>query len=367
MMIACASPKAQTLPYQNEILDAVRRVLDSGHYILGEEVAAFEAEFARYLGIEHVIGCGSGTDALVLAMRAMDIGRDDEVIVPSHTATATVAAVALVGAVPIFVDIEPDLYTLDAAAVEAACTARTKAIIAVHLYGQSADLNRLHAIAKKRGIRLIEDCAQATGAAYGDRKLGGIGDVGCFSFFPTKNLGAVGDGGAIACRDHVLAARLRRLRQYGWDDSRISLELGMNSRLDELQAAILRVKLRHIDADNAERRRQATLYKEALADMPLVLPAERDATRHVFHLFVIRAPDRNLLLQYLKQHGIVAGIHYATPVHMMPAFRDGSRLPLTEQVVNEIISLPLYPGLTGASQEVVVSALEGFFRQRPSQ
>lgn len=366
-MIFCAFPKAQFIPHQDEIEGAVRACLNSGHYILGDEVARFEDEFAQYLGIEHAIGCGSGTDAIVLALRAMDIGQDDEVIVPSHTATATVAAVSMAGARPVFVDIEPDFYTIDAGAVEAACTERTKAIVAVHLYGQAADLDGLTALAGRRGLRLIEDCAQATGAIYQGRKLGAVGDIGCFSFFPTKNMGAFGDGGAVVCRDAALATRIRRLRQYGWDDNRVSLERGMNSRLDELQAAILRVKLRYLDADNAERRRQAARYREALAGLPAGLPAERDAALHVYHLYVIRTPERARLLQHLKLNGIAAGIHYATPVHMMPAFRDGTRLPLTEQIVNEIISLPLYPGLDEPSQARVATAVGSFFGGRPAQ
>lgn len=365
-MIFCAFPKAQFIPHQDEIHEAVRSVLSSGNYILGDEVARFEDEFAQYLGIEHASGCGSGTDALVLALRALDVGRGDEVIVPSHTATATAAAVVMVGATPVFVDIEPGFYTLEVGAVEAACTERTKAIIAVHLYGQAADLDNLMALAGRRRLRLIEDCAQATGAQYRGRKLGTVGDIGCFSFFPTKNMGAFGDGGAVVCRDAALASRIRRLRQYGWDDNRVSLEPGMNSRLDELQAAILRVKLRYLDADNADRRRQAACYREALAGLPLSMPVERDAALHVYHLFVIRTPERDKLLLHLKISGIVAGIHYATPAHMMPAFHDGTRLPLTEQIVNEIISLPLYPGLDDPSQAQVVSAICGFFgRQAP--
>lgn len=366
-MIFCAFPKAQFLPHQGEIYDAIRSVLNSGNYILGDEVARFEYEFGQYLGIEHAIGCGSGTDALVLALRALNIGRGDEVIVPSHTATATVAAVAMVGATPVFVDIEAGFYTLAVGAVEAACTERTKATIAVHLYGQAADLGNLTALASRRGFRLIEDCAQATGAEYQGRKLGTVGDIGCFSFFPTKNLGAFGDGGAVVCRDPALAARIRSLRQYGWNENRVSLEPGMNSRLDELQAAILRVKLRHLDADNAERRRQAVSYLEALAGLPVENPAVRDAALHVYHLFVIRTSERDKLLQHLKLNGIVAGIHYAMPAHMMPAFIDGTRLPLTEQIVSEIISLPLYPGLDELSQAQVVSAVGNFFDMHAKQ
>jgi dTDP-4-amino-4,6-dideoxygalactose transaminase len=362
-MILCAYPKAQFLSHQDEIVAAVRSVLDSGNYILGDEVAGFETEFAQYLGIGHAIGCASGTDALVLAMRAMDIGYGDEVIVPSHTATATVAAVALAGATPVFADIDPDFYTVDAKAVEAACTDRTKAIIAVHLYGQSADLDALQAIAHRRGLRLIEDCAQSAGASFRNRKLGTIGDIGCFSFFPTKNMGAFGDGGAVVCRDTELAARVQRLRQYGWDTDRVSLEPGMNSRLDELQAAILRVKLRYLDGDNAERRHQAGRYRSGLAGLPVSLPAEREGASHVYHLYVVRTPERDRLLDYLKQHEIIAGVHYTVPVHRMPAFRSDLRLPVTEKIVDEIISLPLYPGLDETAQSRVVSVIQNFFSE----
>jgi len=366
-MIPCAYPKAQYLPHRDEILDALRAVLDSGLYILGREVATFETEFSNYLGIEHAVGCASGTDALVLALRTLNIGRGDEVIVPSHTATATVAAVVQAGATPVFVDIEPEYFTIDVSAVDAACTERTKAVIAVHLYGQAADLDGLTAIARRRRISLIEDCAQAGGASHRGRKLGTIGDIGCYSFFPTKNIGAIGDGGALACSNAELAARLRRLRQYGWDENRISLEAGMNSRLDELQAAILRVKLRHVDADNAERRRQAAFYRAALSSLPLELPAERASAQHVYHLFVVRSNERNALIQHLKRNEIAAGIHYETPNHLMPAFRSGLRLPRTDKIAGEIVSLPLFPGLEERSLERVVSAIAGFFENRPRQ
>lgn len=360
-MIPCAFPKAQFLPYEDEIVAAIRSVLHSGNYILGDEVSKFEVEFGQYLGAEHVVGCGSGTDALVLSLRALDIGPGHEVIVPSHTATATIAAVALVGATPVFVDIDPDFFTVDVESVESVCTDRTKAIIAVHLYGQSADLDGLLAIANKYGLRVIEDCAQSTGATYRGQKLGTIGDIGCFSFFPTKNLGAIGDGGAVTCGDEAIAAKVRRLRQYGWDDRRVSHEIGMNSRLDELQAAILRVKLRYLDEDNLNRRVQASRYRSGLARSPIILPAERHDGQHVYHLFVIRTRERDELINYLKRQGIVAGIHYATPVHLMPGFRNGNRLPVTEQIIAEIISLPLYPGLDKSSQLSVISAVRNFF------
>jgi dTDP-4-amino-4,6-dideoxygalactose transaminase len=356
-MIFYANPKAQYLPYKDEIDAAILKVLESGKYILGEQVSLFEKEFAKYLDAGFVVGCGSGTDALVLALKALDIGPGDEVIVPSHTATATVAAVVMVGAKPLYVDIEPEFFTLDPDRVEGACTGKVKAIIAVHLYGQAAAMDDLMAIAKRHDLWVIEDCAQSTGASFNGRKLGAIGDIGCFSFFPTKNLGAVGDGGAISCKDAETADRLRRLRQYGWDENRISQKPGMNSRLDEIQAAILRVKLRYLDVDNEERRRQARHYMEELADLAITLPEIRDGASHVYHLFVIQAENRDMLLQRLRDSNIALGIHYLVPAHQMPSFFSEKNLSVTDCIVKKIISLPIYPGLSKPDQECVLSAL----------
>ena len=364
-MIPCAFPLAQYQPIDSEIQAAIRAVLESGHYILGPQVQAFEKEFADYLRIAHAIGCGSGTDALVLALRAHDIGTGDEVIVPSHTATATVAAVAMCGATPVFADIEPDFYTLDVRAAEALCTSRTKAIVAVHLYGQPANIDGLLTVARTRNLLLIEDCAQAVGSAANGRKLGTIGDVGCYSFFPTKNLGAIGDAGAVVCHDDTVAARLKRLRQYGWDEKRVSAEPGMNSRLDELQAAILRVKLPHLDAANEERAMQADRYRAAFADLPVGVPSVRPGALHTYHLFVLRvnAVERDRLIAHLADKGVGCGIHYAIPVHKMPGFTGGSPLPVTEAVVEEIVSLPLFPGLGADRQDTVISGVRAFYNR----
>jgi len=356
-MIFCANPKAQYLPHKEEIDAAVLKVLGSGTYILGEQVSLFEKEFSQYLDAGFAVGCGSGTDALVLAMKALDIGPGDEVIVPSHTAVPTVAAVVMAGATPVYVDIEPDFFTLNTDRVDEACSDKTKAIIAVHLYGQAAAMDELMVIARRRGLWVVEDCAQATGGSYQGKKLGTIGDIGCFSFFPTKNLGAMGDGGAVVCNDAGLADRLRCLRQYGWDENRISQEPGINSRLDEIQAAILRVKLRCLDADNADRQRQADRYMKALTDTPVTLPVKRDGASHVYHLFVIQTENRDKLLQHLREDDITSGIHYPLPVHRMPAFTSRQCLPVTERTVDRIVSLPLYPGLSETGQERVVSSV----------
>jgi len=364
-MIPCASPIAQYELLESKIQSAIQAVLASGHYILGPQVEAFEKEFADYLGARNAVGCGSGTDALVLALRAYDVGAGDEVIVPSHTATATVAAVAMCGASPVFADIDPDYYTLDASAAAACCSSRTKAIIAVHLYGQSADIDALLEVARSRSLVLIEDCAQAAGGHSKGRKLGAIGDVGCFSFFPTKNLGAIGDAGAVVCHSDTIATRLKQLRQYGWDEARISCEPGINSRLDELQAAILCVKLRYLDHANAERVRQAEYYRSAFSDLPVRLPLVRPSILHTYHLFVLQvcAYERDRLMDHLISMGVGCGIHYATPVHKMPGFAGTTSLPVTEDIVGKIISLPLFPGLGAEQQDAVILAVRTFYNQ----
>ncbi len=362
-MISCANPKAQYLPYKDEITEAIQKVLDSGNYILGEQVSLFEKEFAEYLGADFAIGCGSGTDALVLALKALDIGSGDEVIVPSFTATPTVAAVVMAGATPVYVDIEPDFFTLDPVRVKEACTDKTKAVIAVHLYGQAAAMDELMLIAKRYDLRVIEDCAQAAGASYNGVKLGTIGDVGCFSFFPTKNLGAIGDAGAVVCNGKEFAARIRGLRQYGWDKNRVSQEAGVNSRLDEIQAAILRVKFKYLDSDNKWRTVQAKRYDHGLDKTNVICPQVRKLSAHVYHLYVLQVERRDFLLQSLKERGIITSIHYPSPVHHMPAFRSDVYLPVTESLMSSIISLPLYPGLHENEQMKVIQTVRSFYEQ----
>lgn len=348
--VFCSNPQAQFQSYQQEILDAVTRVCEKGPYVLGPEVEAFESEFAAYHNVKYCIGVGSGTDALALTMRAFAIGPGDEVITVSHTALATAAAIVMAGATPVLVDIEEDYYTIDPAKIAAAITPKTKAIIPVHLYGQSCDMDAIMAIAKKHKLRVIEDCAQAHGAIYQGSKVGTIGDAGCFSFYPTKNLGAIGDGGGVITNNTQISDRLRRLRQYGWDHSRVSQEPGVVSRLDELQAAILRIKLRHLDSDNLKRQELARQYKVLLGESELLLPLERSDCQHVYHLYVVRSDDRDALKSRLAQNGVEAGIHYTHPVHMHPGYTDKIRisvggLGVTEKIVKEILTLPIYPEL----------------------
>jgi dTDP-4-amino-4,6-dideoxygalactose transaminase len=361
-VIALASPLAQYRAHEEDIRAAVARVLEGGNYILGPEVESFERAFAAYCETTHAIGVANGTDALRLALMALDIGADDEVITVSHTAVATAAAILATGATPVFVDIDPVYYCIDPARIEAAITPRTKAIIPVHLYGQSADMDAIRQIAQRHGLRIAEDCAQSAGAVYRGRRLGSIGDIGCFSFYPTKNLGAIGDGGMIVTSDVVLAGRVRRLRQYGWDDARVTHEMGLNSRLDPMQAAILGAKLPHLDSDNARRVAIARRYAQGLAGLPITVPAPRRDAAHVYHLYVSACDERDALIAHLAKHGVGCGIHYSAPVHQQKGYGERAvfppgGLPITEQLVSRIVSLPMYPELTDTEVDVSVAAV----------
>jgi dTDP-4-amino-4,6-dideoxygalactose transaminase len=345
-----------------EIEAATRRVLGSGRFILGPEVEAFEQAFARYHAVAEAVAVGSGTDALELALRAAGIGPGDEVITVAQTAVATVCAVERSGARPVLVEIDPFTYTMDAAAARAAITARTRAIVPVHLYGHPAAMHELSQLARQYGLFLLEDCAQAHGARYDGRLVGTIGHAGAFSFYPTKNLGACGDGGAIITGDRQLAARLRRLRNYGQSDRYHHAERGINSRLDELQAAVLSVKLPHLDLHNQTRRSLAACYRRHLRGVRL--PAEGPGgppIQHVYHLYVVRCAERDALRAELEARGIGTLIHYPLPVHRQPAYADlgygpGS-LPITEAIAGEVLSLPMYVGLRPSEVETVCQAV----------
>jgi dTDP-4-amino-4,6-dideoxygalactose transaminase len=367
MKIPFLDLKAEYLHLKPEIEEAVRQVLESGFYILGQEVVQFEREFAEYLGVRHVTGVASGTDALLLALRAYDIGPGDEVITVSHTAVATVAAIEQSGAQPILVDVEPGTCTMDPAKVEEAFSARTRAIVPVHIYGHPADMFPILDIARRRQLVVIEDCAQAHGATYKGRAVGTMGDAAAFSFYPTKNLGAIGDGGCVATDDDYISEHVRMLRQYGWRKRYVSEESGFNSRLDELQAAILRVKLRHLEAGNTARRRVAKTYGQILGDLPLMLPEERLECRHVYHLFVIQAERRDDLQAYMAQHEIATARHYPLPVHQQPAYghlRHGpGSLAVTEALARSVLSLPIYPLLPDDHIQQVAATVASFYSQ----
>ena len=358
-MILCANPKAQYLAHKREIDEAIAGVLERGYYVLGAEVRAFEADFARWVGVEHGVGVGSGTDALHVALRALGIGAGDEVITVSHTAVATISAIELCGATPVLVDILPQTYTIDPDRIAARITPRTRAIIPVHLYGQPAELAPILELARTHGLAVVEDCAQAHGATIGGKRVGSLGTIGCFSFYPTKNLGALGDGGMLVTADPELAARARQVREYGWVERYVSKTVGLNSRLDELQAAVLRAKLGHLDADNEARRRIAVRYDDGLRDTGLTLPVRRADTEHVFHLYVVRSPRRDELQAALKERGVGTLVHYPVPVHLQPAYRGrlpgSDALPETERAAREVLSLPMYPELTDGEVARVIA------------
>jgi dTDP-4-amino-4,6-dideoxygalactose transaminase len=352
MSLPASDPSANYRAHKSEIDTAIATVLAGGSYILGPQVEAFERELAAYIGVSHAVGVASGTDALHLAMRACGIGPGHAVVTVSHTAVATVAAVELAGAAPVLVDIDPASFTIDCDALEAAVRADwgvpLKAIIVVHLYGHPANMPVVMDVAGRYGLRVIEDCAQSHGASIAARKTGSLGHIAAFSFYPTKNLGALGDGGAVATNDSALADRVRLLREYGWRQRYISDEPGMNSRLDELQAAILRVKLPYLDSENASRSRYADAYGVALENTGLILPNRGDTVVHAWHQYVVRSTKRDDLRAFLSTHGVGTLIHYPTPVHLQPAYRDGVRhgtLARTEEIAHEILSLPMYPEL----------------------
>jgi len=343
------NPNANYLAHKDEIESAIARVLKSGRYILGQEVESFENEFASYVGVRFGVGVGSGTEALHLALRACGIGENDEVITVSHTAVATVAAIQLCGAAPVLVDIDMDTYTINTKQVEQAITKKTKAIIPVHLYGHPAGMKKIAEIANKYNLKIIEDCAQSHGAIYKSNKTGALGDIAAFSFYPTKNLGAIGDGGIVVTDNQELAEQVRLLREYGWHQRYISEIPGLNSRLDELQAAILRVKLRYLDKENSKRQALASAYNEKLLSSNLILPVCNSDFTHVYHQYVVRSSRRDALREYLQKNGIGTLIHYPVPVHQQPAYRESLRcapsMENTERAVKEIISLPIYPEL----------------------
>ena len=363
-----ANPGAGYRALKTEIDAAIARALESGWYILGQEGREFEAEFAAFLGSAAAVGCANGTDALALALRGLGIGPGASVVTVSHTAVATVAAIEMAGATPLLLDIDPVHYTLDPAelaqvlAHPPAGLPPIRAVIAVHLYGQAADLDVILPLCRAHGVALIEDCAQAHGATLHGKRLGTIGDIGTFSLYPTKNLGALGDGGVLAMNDTVLAARIAALRQYGWRTHYISDEVGVNSRLDEIQAAILRARLPHLDAQNARRGEIAVAYDAALVG--IAPPARRRGASHVVHQYVIRFPaaHRTAIQARLREAGIGTGIHYPMPVHLQPAYLGRVALgpascQASETAANQVLSLPMYPELTDAQVERVCAAL----------
>lgn len=373
--VSQVDPRAGYLTLKPEIDAAIARVLESGRYLFGLESAALERDFAAWLGVNHAVGCGNGTDALALALRALGAGPGTAVATVSHTAVATVAAIEMAGAAPILLDIDPSDYTMDPEELvevlqyPSAGLPPIRAVIPVHLYGQPAALDRITPLCEAFGVALLEDCAQAHGAALNERKIGTFGQAAAFSFYPTKNLAALGDAGMVVTSDPRLAARMGALRQYGWQSRRVAVEAGINSRLDEIQAAIVRVRLPYLERQNARRRIIAAAYDAALSGSSIAPPRRRAKTSHVFHQYVVRTEDRAGLQEHLDAEGIETSIHYPVPVHLQPAYAarvvlGPARCRVTERVRDEILSLPLYPELTDAEVLRVCNALRRYTRPR---
>ncbi len=363
-MISLVDLTAQYHSIKEEIDAAVLSTLESGHFILGPQVIKFEESIASYLGVKHAIGLASGTDALVLALRALNVGEGDEVIIPAYTFFATAGTVMSVGAKPVFVDVDPQSYQIDVHKIRSVITPRTKAIIPVHLYGHPAEMNPILEIAREHNLKIIEDNAQGFGAEYLGTKTGSMGEIGCLSFFPTKNLGAFGDAGMVVTNDPALAERMRMLRTHGWKKKYYSEEVGYNTRLDALQAAILQAKFPYLDSWNEKRRELAHRYTEHLAPLGVVTPVEREWAKHVYHLYIIRSAKRDELQAFLKQKGIASEVYYPLPPHLsVPCRKFGYKegdFPHAELAACETLALPLYPELTLSQQDEVIAAVKEF-------
>lgn len=351
-----------------EVDAAVHRILDSGQFILGKEVGELECQIAGYLGTKFAVGCASGTDALQIAMMALDIGPGDEVITTPFTFVATTETIVLLGAKPVYVDIDPKTFNVDPAIIETAITPRTKAIIPVHLYGQAADMDPIMEIASKHSLKVIEDSAQGLGASYKGKKVCTFGDVSCISFFPSKNLGAFGDAGMVVCNDPVLNEKLRMIIMHGSKVKYYHEILGVNSRLDTIQAAILGVKLRHLENWNIARRQFASRYDALLAGTPVTVPYVSPVCTHIFHQYTIRAPKRDMLATYLKEKGIPHAVYYPIPLHLQKAFMVAGNkrgdFPITEQACDEVLSLPMHTELTEEQQVYIADAVKSFYTSR---
>jgi dTDP-4-amino-4,6-dideoxygalactose transaminase len=363
-MIPLVDLRAQYLSIKRDVDAAMARVMETGQFVLGEEVEGFEREFAAYSGASHGIALNSGTSALHLALMAAGVTKDDEVITVPFTFVATVAAIGYIGARTVFVDVDPKTFTMDPARLERAITSRTKAIVPVHLYGQPADMDPILEIAKRHGVRVIEDACQAHGAAYNGRPVGSLGDAACYSFYPGKNLGAYGEGGLVVTSDPEIARTVRMLRDWGQERKYHHVLKGFNYRMEGLQGAILRVKLRHLERWTEARRRHAKEFAAHLRDSGVATPVEAPYARHVFHVYAVRTADRASLQRVLQSNGIATGIHYPVPVHLQPAYADlgytQGDFPESERAANEVLSLPMYPELTTEQVETVAAGVRSF-------
>jgi dTDP-4-amino-4,6-dideoxygalactose transaminase len=343
-----------------QIRQAVIRVLNSGQYVKGQELENFEQEFANLCGTKYAVGVSSGTSAILLSLMSLGIGNNDEVIVPSLTFIATATPAKLLGATVIYADIDPEIYTIDPIEVERKISPRTKAIIPVHLYGHPCDMDPLNELAKTYNLRVVEDACQAHLATYKERRIGSLGDIACFSFYPSKNMTVLGDGGMVTTNDAELAQKVKMLRDHGRTQKYVHDLLGLNCRLSEIHAAIGREQLRHLVEWNKRRRDIAARYRTLLQDCDVAIPVERDWAEHVYHMYVIRARQRDGLASHLKERGIETGIHYPVPVHQQPCLRSNVHLPITEKYVDEILSLPMHAQLSNEEVEYVASEVENY-------
>jgi len=360
--------KAQYDSIKKEIDAAVSDIIQNGQYIMGPNVKALESEMAAYLGVKHAIGVANGTDALVLALKALGIGSGDEVITSPYTFFASAESISRVGATPVFADIDPETYDINPDEIQKKVSPKTKAIIPIHIFGQPADMERISDLAEKYHLYCIEDACQAIGSAYKDKKSGSIGHVGCFSFFPTKNLGGYGDGGMLVTGDDEIAEKIKLLRVHGSNKKYMHSMIGYNSRLDEIQAAILRVKLKYIDDWNKARRQKAKLYKELLQDAPVTTPYEHKDVYHVYHLFTIQGEKRDELAAYLQEKGIPTGVYYPVPLHLQEVYKGlgykPGDLPVAENLCAKNLSLPLYPELADDHIEYISAQIKNFYKSR---
>jgi dTDP-4-amino-4,6-dideoxygalactose transaminase len=368
MNIQFVDVQKQYQTYKKELDEAIHSVLNKSNYILGEEVHQFEKEFAAYCQTKHCIAVASGTDALFLALKALDIGPGDEVITVANTFIASVITISMSGATPVLVDMDPQTYNIDVTTIEKKITKKTKAIMPVHLYGQPADMDALKKIAKKHKLYIIEDACQAHGARYKGKRVGGIADIAAFSFYPGKNLGAYGDGGALTTNDNKLAEKLYLLRNYGQKVKYHHLIKGYNSRLDTIQAAVLRTKLKHLDTWNKKRREHAEQYDSLLSELGMVTPHVLPQTEHVYHLYVIQVQKRDKLIEYLGKHGISALIHYPVPVHLQKAYKElgykEGDFPITEAFTKNIVSLPMFAELEKKEIEYICEKIKDFYQKK---
>ncbi|WP_445475520.1 DegT/DnrJ/EryC1/StrS family aminotransferase [Methanococcoides methylutens] len=365
MKVPFVDLKRQYISIKDEIDTGINNVLENTQFILGENVAAFEEEFAHYCGAKYAIGVASGSDALTLSLKALGIGEGDEVITVPNTFIATVDAISRNNAKPVFVDIDPETYNIDVTKITEKITEKTKAIIPVHLYGQPTDMDPILKIAEEYNLKVIEDACQSHGAEYKNKRVGSLGDVGCFSFYPGKNLGAYGDGGIIVTNKFEMAEKIKMLRNYGQRVKYYHDFIGFNSRLDEVQAMILRKKLKYMDKWNGMRKSHASEYEELLNDLPdVTLPSEQNDRTHVYHLYVIQSPKRDALQKWLSSNGIATGIHYPVPIHLQQAYRElgyqEGDFPVTEEYAKNILSLPMFPELTTDEVNYVCQRVKEF-------